>query len=84
MCTCSTFLRFLLHGSAILAEAMDVLDKADAWMDAGAASTESAALLSVEGRGILSEFEGRRVSVTGVFDHSKEVLVGERYSPPPK
>lgn len=32
---------------------------------------------SEEGKGLLEQLEGRRLRVTGVFDHSKEVLVGE-------
>lgn len=31
---------------------------------------------SEEGKGLLERLEGRRVRVTGVFDHAKEVLVG--------
>lgn len=61
-----------------IAEAMDILDKADAWNDGGATSPECAALLSPQGKEALAEFEGRRVRVTGVFDHTKEILVGAK------
>lgn len=36
---------------------------------------------SEEGKSLLEKLEGRRVKVTGVFDHGKEVLVGESASP---
>ena len=53
----------------------DVLDKeADG---TGAKGPNGEALGgSEEGKGLLESLEGRRVRVTGVFDHTKEVLVG--------
>lgn len=62
--------------SAALAATMDALDKkADG---KGQKGPDGEALgVSEEGKGLLEKFEGRRVVVTGVFDHSKEVLVGE-------
>lgn len=54
---------------------MDVLDKeADG---KGAKGPDGETLGgSEEGKGLLESLEGRRVRVTGVFDHTKEVLVG--------
>lgn len=58
-----------------LAEMMDVLDKeADG---KGVKGPDGETLGgSEEGKGLLESLEGRRVRVTGVFDHTKEVLVG--------
>ena len=66
---CKPFLR------EALAKMMDILDKeADG---KGAKGPDGKALGgSEEGKGLLESLEGRRVRVTGVFDHTKEVLVG--------
>lgn len=55
---------------------MDVLDKE---ADGKASKGPNGETLggSEEGKGLLENLEGRRVRVTGVFDHGKEVLVGE-------
>lgn len=59
-----------LYGSAALAAAMSFIDKeADGKGVKGSGSEE--------GRELLDRLEGRRVRITGVFDHSREVLVGE-------
>ena len=54
---------------------MDILDKeADG---KGAKGPDGETLGgSEEGKGLLESLAGRRVRVTGVFDHTKEVLVG--------
>lgn len=64
---------FFVRGA--LAEMMDVLDKeADG---KGVKGPDGETLGgSEEGKGLLESLEGRRVRVTGVFDHTKEVLVG--------
>eukprot|EP00904_Undaria_pinnatifida_P010748 jgi/Undpi1/6803/HiC_scaffold_21.g09279.m1 len=69
-----------LEGEA-LAKMMDILDKeADG---KGAKGPDGETLGgSEEGKGLLESLAGRRVRVTGVFDHTKEVLVGPRGAPP--
>ncbi|CAM9292119.1 unnamed protein product [Ectocarpus sp. 12 AP-2014] len=69
-----------LEGAA-LATMMDVLDKE---ADGKASKGPNGETLggSEEGKGLLESLEGRRLRVTGVFDHGKEVLVGPRGAPP--
>ncbi|CAM9279987.1 unnamed protein product [Hapterophycus canaliculatus] len=69
-----------LEGAA-LASMMDTLDKE---ADGKAAKGPNGETVggSEEGKGLLENLEGRRVRVTGVFDHTKEVLVGPRGVPP--
>lgn len=61
---------------AALAGTMDALDReADGKAAKGEALGGGGG--SEEGKRLLETLEGRRVTVTGVFDHGKEVLVGE-------
>ena len=55
---------------------MDMLDKK---ADGKATNGPNGELLgaSEEGKELFEGLEGRRVRITGVFDHTKEVLVGE-------
>lgn len=67
----------LFFGRAALASTMDALDKeADGKGGKGATSVEMLGG-SEEGKRLLESLEGRRTTITGVFDHTKEVLVGE-------
>ncbi|CAB1101773.1 unnamed protein product [Ectocarpus sp. CCAP 1310/34] len=65
-----------LEGAA-LATMMDVLDKE---ADGKASKGPNGETLggSEEGKGLLGSLEGRRLRVTGVFDHGKEVLVAKQ------
>lgn len=67
-------------GSAALATMMDVLDKEADGKGTRGPNGETLGG-SEEGKSLLEKLEGRRVKVTGVFDHSKEVLVGESSQP---
>lgn len=55
---------------------MDALDKEADGRGVKGVGGETVGV-SLEGEGLLEKLEGRRLRVTGVFDHSKEVLVGE-------
>ncbi|CAM9494832.1 unnamed protein product [Ascophyllum nodosum] len=65
---------------ASLADMMDMLDKK---ADGKATNGPNGELLgaSEEGKELFEGLEGRRVRITGVFDHTKEVLVGPRSAP---
>lgn len=91
MFACSSITR--MQRSAAVAQAMDALDTAGKGVGEGGiaevpASVSTSAVEESLGDGsgrdsgemgtkLLTELEGRRLRVTGVFDHSKEVLVGE-------
>lgn len=76
-CPCRTRPILFLFGRAALASTMDAMDKAADGKGAKGTSGEAFGD-SEEGKRLLENLEGRRVTVTGVFDHSKEVLVGEK------
>eukprot|EP00903_Cladosiphon_okamuranus_P012389 g11611.t1 len=70
-----------LEGAA-LASTMDAIDKEADGKGAKGSAGETLGGSSEEGKRLLESMEGRRVTATGVFDHSKEVLVGPRGAPP--
>lgn len=58
---------------------MDAMDKEADGKGAKGGGGETLGGSSEEGKRLLESLEGRRVTVTGVFDHSREVLVGESF-----
>lgn len=88
MCFCVCGSKFGCHAACVvspdprfaIARAMDELDQAakDFAVVGAAGSKDGDSPGASGGMSLLAELEGRRIRVTGEFDHSREVLVGER------